>query len=80
MLTTDKVATVPGYHNPSPFLWLNGGSNEAMVVVDGVELMILADTGSQVSTLTESFHFEFGLKFFLYVFFCLDRIGDISIP
>ena len=41
---------------------LLGQANEAMVVVEGVEMMALVDTGSQVSTLTEGFCSGFGLR------------------
>ena len=55
-VTNDKPAEEPGYHNTSSLVWLIGYYNQATVVVKGVEMMALVDTGSQVSTLTEGFH------------------------
>ena len=40
----------------------NGCANETRVVVEEVEAMALVDAGSQVSTLTEGFCAEFGLR------------------
>ena len=54
-ITTDMLAAQPVYHNPSPLVWLIGSANVAAVVVEGVEMMALVDTGSQISTLTEGF-------------------------
>ena len=34
-VSTDKPAAEPGYHNPSPLVWLTGHANEATVVVEG---------------------------------------------
>ena len=53
--TNDKLAAKPGYHNPSPLVKLTGHSNETTVVVEGVDMIALVDTGSKVSTLTERF-------------------------
>ena len=36
--------------------------NEAMAVVEGVEMTALVDTGSQISALTERFCTEIGLR------------------
>ena len=35
-VTSDKVAVEPGYHNPSPLIWLIGLSHETTVVVEWV--------------------------------------------
>ena len=62
LVSTDKLVTEPGYHKPSPLVWLIGCANEAKVVLEGVETMALVDTGSKVSTLTEGFCSKFQLK------------------
>ena len=62
LVTTDKLAAEPGYHNHSSLVWLYCHSNEATVVVERVKMMMLVDTGSQVTTLIEGFSLEFGLK------------------
>ena len=54
-----KSNSEPGYHKPSPLVWLIGHSNEAILVVEGMESMALVNTRSQVSTLTERFCLEF---------------------
>ena len=51
LVSTDIPVAEPGYHNPSPLVWLLGHANEAMVMVEGVEIMAMVDTRSQVSTL-----------------------------
>ena len=51
-MSTNKLMAEPGYHNPDPLVWLLCHANEAMVVVEGVEMMALVDTGSQISALT----------------------------
>ena len=53
--SANTLAAEPGYHNPTPMVHLIGLANEAMVVVEGVEMMALVDTGSQIPTLTEGF-------------------------
>ena len=50
LVTNDKLDAEPGYHNRSPLLQLIVLSSEATVVVEGVEMMALVDTGSKVST------------------------------
>ena len=34
------------YQNPDPLVWLLGHADEAMVVVEGVEMMVLVDNVS----------------------------------
>ena len=58
----NKLAAVSRYHKPDPLVWLLGWGNEARVVVDGVEMMALVDTGSQICTPTEGFCTEMTLK------------------
>ena len=48
-----KLTVKPRYDSPSSLLWLTGHANEATVVVQGVEIMALVDTRSQISTLTK---------------------------
>ena len=45
---TNKLAAESGYHNPDPLVWLLCHANEAMVVVDRVEMTALVDIGSQI--------------------------------
>ena len=42
---TSKLAAESRYHNPAPLIWLLDHANEARVVVEGVEMMALVDTG-----------------------------------
>ena len=58
-LSTDKPVTELGYHNPSPLMWLLGLANEATGVVEGMDLMAMVETGSEVSTLTKGLNSEF---------------------
>ena len=46
-VNTNKLTAESGYHNPDPLVWLLGHANEAKVVVEGVEMMALVDTGTQ---------------------------------
>ena len=62
LINTSKLAAESGYHNPDPLVWLLGCPNEARVVVQGVEMMVLVDTRSQISALPEGFCTEMGLK------------------
>ena len=62
LVGTNKLAAESVYHNPDSLLWLLGHANEAMVVVEGVEMMALVDAGPQISALTEGFCTEMGLK------------------
>ena len=64
-VSTKKLAVEPGYHNPSPLVWIIDHANEAMAVIEGMEIMSLVDTGSQISTLTKQFCTEFGLRILL---------------
>ena len=48
-----KPVVEPKYHNLDPLAGLLGHANEAAVVVEGLEMMPLVDTGSQISALTE---------------------------
>ena len=64
-MNTNKPLAEPGYHNSDPLVWLLGCANEAMVVVEGVEMMALVDTGFQTSALTERFCIEMGLRILL---------------
>ena len=48
--------------NPSLLVWLIGHANEATAVVEGVEMTVLVDIGSQISTHTKEFCSEFGLN------------------
>ena len=70
----------PGYYNPSPLVQLTGHANETTVVVEGVEMMALVDTGPQISTLTEGFYSEFRFRIlpWRFVASCGDR--GIVIP
>ena len=80
LIITNKPAAEPGYHNPSPLVWLVGCPNEVTVVVEDVEMMALVDTGSRVSTLMEGFCLEFGLKIFLWGIVTSQGNGGILIP
>ena len=60
LISPGKSNLEQGYLNPSPFVWQIGHLNMSMVAVEGVETMALADTGCQVSTLTEGFCLECG--------------------
>ena len=62
LVSTNKLVAEPGYHNPSPLIQLIGCANEVTVVVEGMEMMTLVDTGSQISALTVGFCSEFWLR------------------
>ena len=49
---TNKLVAESRHHNPDLSVWLLSHANEAIVVVEGVEMMALMDTGSQISALT----------------------------
>ena len=66
LVSMEKLVAEPEHHSPSPLVWLIGHANEAMAVVEGVEMMALVDTRSKVSTLTEGFCSEFWLSFFFH--------------
>ena len=42
------------YHNPDPLLRLIGPANEATIIIEGQEFKALIDSGSQLSTISES--------------------------
>ena len=50
------------YHNPDPLFWLIGEANETEVVLNQTKLKALVDSGSQISTLTETLAKLMGLK------------------
>ena len=66
-------AMKPGYHNPSPLVWLIGHANEATVVLEGVKTVALGDTGSEISALMEGFCTEFGLRILLLGVCCISK-------
>ena len=45
---------VQKYHNPDPLLRLIGLANEATIIVEGQRFLALIDSGSQLSTMSES--------------------------
>ena len=57
-----KLTAEPVYHNPDPLIWPLGCANEAVIVIEGVEMIALVDAGSQISTITERFCTEMGLR------------------
>ena len=62
---TSKLVTESGYHSCDSLVHLLGHANETRVVVEGVEITALVDTGSQISALTEGFCTETGLRILL---------------
>ena len=80
-ITSGKSNSEPGYHIPSPLVWLIGHLNEAMVVVEGVKTMASVNIESQIFTLTEGFCLEFGLTVLLLgVCYVLREQGGHLIP
>ena len=84
-VNTSKLAAESGYHNADPSVCLLGCANDTKVVVEGVEMMALVETGSQISALTEGFCTEMQLKIFpmrnlIRGWLCLKRMGGILIP
>ena len=59
---TRILVTESRYHSPDALEHLLGHANETRVVVEGMEMMALVDTGSQISALTEGFCTEMGLR------------------
>ena len=53
--SVNTLAAEPGCHNPSSMVWLIGHANGAAVVVEGMNMMALVDTVSQISALTKGF-------------------------
>ena len=45
-VSTNKPAAESEYHNPNPLVWLLGHTNEGKVVVKGLEITALVETGS----------------------------------
>ena len=62
LVNTGKLVTEYGNHSPEPLMHLLGCANETGVVIEGVEMTALVDTGSQISALTKGFCKERGLK------------------
>ena len=52
-VNTGKLATESGNDGPEPLACLLGYVHEPRVIVEGVEMTALVDTGSQTSALTE---------------------------
>ena len=52
----------PQYHNPDPLVRLIGPPNEAPVVVEGIPITSLVDSGANMSAITRSFAKELKLK------------------
>ena len=46
-VNTIKLAEESGYHNPDPLVCLLGCANETKVVIEGVEMMALVNTGTK---------------------------------
>ena len=80
LISMNTAVAEPGYHNPSPLVWLTCHANKATVAVEGVEMMALVDTGSQISALTEGFCSGFGLSLPLGSLVHLKGTGSVSIP
>ena len=60
LISTYKLAAEFEYHNPDPLVQLLCHANESMLVVEGVEMIALVDTGSHISALTEGFLQKWG--------------------
>ena len=61
-VNTGKLEKESGYHSPGPLVHILGCANETRVVIEGVQMTTLMDTGSQISVLTKGFCTERGLK------------------
>ena len=61
-VNTGKLVTESENNGPTPLEHLFGCANETRVKVEGVEMTALVDTRSQISTLTEGFCNERGLR------------------
>ena len=61
-VNTSKLAAESGCHNPGPLVWLISHAKETTIVVEGVELMALVETGSQIPVLTEGFCRDNGVE------------------
>ena len=64
LVNTGKLVTESGNHSPEPLVCLLGCADETRVVIEGVEMTALVDTGSQISALTKGYCLERGLKIF----------------
>ena len=62
LVNTSKLVTEFGNYSPELLVCILGCANETRVVVEGVGMMALVDTGSQISALTEGFCAERELK------------------
>ena len=59
---TRKLAAESEYYNPDSLVQLLNHANMTKVMVEGMEIMALMDTGSQISALTEGSCTEMWLK------------------
>ena len=59
---TQGIISGPQYHNPDPLVRLIGPPNEAPVVVEGLPITGLIDSGANMSAITRSFAKELQLK------------------
>ena len=50
------------YNNPDPIAQLVGKVNEAYILIDDVECLVLVDLGTQISTITIEFVKQLGLR------------------
>ena len=57
-VNTGKLATESGNYSPKLLVFLLGCANEMRVVIEGMEMTALVDTGSHISALTEEFCLE----------------------
>ena len=81
LASANTLAAEPRYHNPSPMVQVIGYANEVAVVVKGVEITALVDTGSHISALTKVFCTEFGLRILpLRGLLHLKGMGGFPIP
>ena len=62
LVNTSILAAESGNDSPKPLVYLLGCANEARIVVEGMEMTDLVDTGSQTTALTEGFCNERGLQ------------------
>ena len=62
VVNTSKLVAESGYHNPDPLVQLLGCANETKVVVEGVEMRAMVNTGSPISAIIEGFCTEMGLE------------------
>ena len=76
-VSMNKLMAEPGYHNPTPLVCLIGHANEATVVVKGVEMTALVDTGSQISALTKGVCSEFGLRILPLGIYCITKGQEV---